>query len=260
VDPEKEESEVKQTILADSPMVGLASEVMPESNSNLQDTQTCDITLDPEKEESEVNQTTLTDSPIMGLVSEVISESHTDLQDAPPCDITLDAQDALPCDITLDAQDALPCDITLDAQDAPPCDITLDAQDAPPCDITLAVQDAPPCDITLDVTDAPSDLCLSSPVRAPVDAGIEKMLDSVVRHFARASIKDSAKKIDATDKIISDDAAELAQNENAVKEKVDLRSMSLRKLKAMYKDHLIELNSKKVTSFNLNIYCWYIGR
>jgi hypothetical protein len=228
VDPEKDESEVKQTILADSPMVGLASEVIPESNSNLQDTQTCDITLDvqddPEKEESEVNQTTLTDLPIMGLVSEVISESHTDLQDAPPCDITLDAQDA------------------------------------PPCDITLAVQDAPPCDITLDVTDAPSDLCLSSPVRAPVDAGIEKMLDSVVRHFARASIKDSAKKIDATDKIICDDAAELAQNENAVKEKVDLRSMSLRKLKAMYKDHLIELNSKKVTSFNLNIYCWYIGR
>jgi hypothetical protein len=214
VDPEKDESEVKQTILADSPMVGLASEVIPESNSNLQDTQTCDITLDvqddPEKEESEVNQTTLTDLPIMGLVSEVISESHTDLQDAPPCDITLDAQDA------------------------------------PPCDITLAVQDAPPCDITLDVTDAPSDLCLSSPVRAPVDAGIEKMLDSVVRHFARASIKDSAKKIDATDKMISDDVPELEQNENAVKEKVDLSNMSLRKLKALYKDHLTELNSKKV--------------
>lgn len=93
-----------------------------------------------------------------------------------------------------------------------------------------------------DLQDAPSGLCFSSPVRAPADVGVEKMLDSVVRHFAKASLQE----IDGTDKIVSDDAPELGQNENADKEKVDLNSMSLRKLKALYKDRLMELNSKKV--------------
>jgi hypothetical protein len=121
-----------------------------------------------------------------------------------------------------------------------------DLQDAPPCDITFDVQDDPEKESELDQTTT------YSPIMGLVsdtqdDVGIEKMLNSVVRHFARASIKDSAKKIDATDKMISDDVPELEQNENAVKEKVDLSNMSLRKLKALYKDHLTELNSKKVT-------------
>jgi hypothetical protein len=175
VDPEKE-SDVYQTILADSPMMG----IIELSNS-----------VDPEKE-SDVYQTILADSPMMGLAS------NSDLQDAPPCDITFDVQDDPEKESELDQTTTY----------SPIMGLVSDTQD---------------------------------------DVGIEKMLNSVVRHFARASIKDSAKKIDATDKMISDDVPELEQNENAVKEKVDLGNMSLRKLKALYKDHLTELNSKKVT-------------
>jgi hypothetical protein len=172
--------------------------------------------VDPEKE-SDVYQTILADSPMMGLAL------NSDLQDAPPCDITFDVQDDPEKESELDQTTTY----------SPIMGLVSDTQD---------------------------------------DVGIEKMLNSVVRHFARASIKDSAKKIDATDKMISDDVPdfarasikdsakkidatdkmisddvpELEQNENAVKEKVDLSNMSLRKLKALYKDHLTELNSKKV--------------
>ncbi|XP_078163756.1 uncharacterized protein LOC144558764 isoform X2 [Carex rostrata] len=142
----------------------------------------------PEKDESEVNQTILADSPIMGLVSEIMQENNSDLQNALSSDI-----------------------------------------------------------ITLDLQNAPSGLCLSSPIRAPVDKGVEKMLDSVVRHFANTKMIDASEvQKEVTDKVVSDDGSELVQNENADKERVDLKSMSLRKLKALYKDRLNEVNSKKI--------------
>ncbi|KAF3321546.1 hypothetical protein FCM35_KLT13762 [Carex littledalei] len=182
---------------------------------------------------SDGNQTTLADSPIMGLVSEIMQENNSDLQNAPSSDI-----------ITLDLQSAPSSDISiLDLQNAPSSDIiTLDLQNAPSSDI-----------ITLDLQNAPSGLCLSSPIRAPADEGVEKMLDSVVRHFANARLSSNTKMIDAsvvqkevTDKVVSDDGSELVQNENADKERVDLKSMSLRKLKALYKDRLNEMNSTKI--------------
>ncbi|XP_078163757.1 uncharacterized protein LOC144558764 isoform X3 [Carex rostrata] len=146
------------------------------------------IKVAPEKDESEVNQTILADSPIMGLVSEIMQENNSDLQNALSSDI-----------------------------------------------------------ITLDLQNAPSGLCLSSPIRAPVDKGVEKMLDSVVRHFANTKMIDASEvQKEVTDKVVSDDGSELVQNENADKERVDLKSMSLRKLKALYKDRLNEVNSKKI--------------